>query len=89
MPGLSFVSFDIGEATLQQIPPILLMSYFSYGTAVEDSSQLYGISLYQPKVTELHMEGRLPFDARDIFAKLNIGYPNTPYLSQVSRRCLI
>ncbi|CAE6454639.1 unnamed protein product [Rhizoctonia solani] len=56
---------------------------YRYGTPSKDASPLYGISLYQPKVTELHMEGRRPFNARDLFAKANIEHPHTPYLSQV------
>ncbi|CAE6402069.1 unnamed protein product [Rhizoctonia solani] len=56
---------------------------YRYGTPLRDASQLYGISLYQPKVTELHMQGRRPFSARDIFAMANIEHPHTPYLSQV------
>ncbi|KAG8713980.1 hypothetical protein FRC11_010312 [Ceratobasidium sp. 423] len=59
---------------------------YRYGTPPGDASQLYGISLYQPKVTELHMQGRRPFNARDIFAMANIEHPHTPYLSQVGRR---
>ncbi|KAG9100680.1 hypothetical protein FRC06_003860 [Ceratobasidium sp. 370] len=47
------------------------------------SSQLYGISLYQPKVTELRTEGRRPFDPKGMFTKLQLEYPHTPYLSQV------
>ncbi|KAF8603748.1 hypothetical protein BDV93DRAFT_441738 [Ceratobasidium sp. AG-I] len=56
---------------------------YRYGAHAEQSSQLYGVSLYQPKVTELRMEGRRPFDARAIFAQLKLEYPHTPYLSQV------
>ncbi|CAE6441131.1 unnamed protein product [Rhizoctonia solani] len=56
---------------------------YRYGTPLRDASQLYGISLYQPKVAELHMQGRRPFSARDIFAMANIKHPHTPYLSQV------
>ncbi|KAH7335311.1 hypothetical protein B0J17DRAFT_669564 [Rhizoctonia solani] len=56
---------------------------YRYGTPLKDTSPLYGISLYQPKVTELHMQGRRPFNARDLFAKANIEHPHTPYLSQV------
>ncbi|CAE6410546.1 unnamed protein product [Rhizoctonia solani] len=56
---------------------------YRYGTPLSNTSQLYGISLYQPKVTELHMQGRRPFNAREIFTTANIEHPHTPYLSQV------
>ncbi|KAJ1306785.1 hypothetical protein OPQ81_007771 [Rhizoctonia solani] len=56
---------------------------YRYGAPAKDASQLYGISLYQPKVTELHTQGRRPFNARDMFAMANIEHPHTPYLSQV------
>ncbi|KAG8719876.1 hypothetical protein FRC08_001800 [Ceratobasidium sp. 394] len=56
---------------------------YRYDARNNQSSQLYGVSLYQPKVTELRMEGRRPFDPKDIFAKLQLEHAHTPYLSQV------
>ncbi|KAG8682956.1 hypothetical protein FRC09_016411 [Ceratobasidium sp. 395] len=56
---------------------------YRYDTRNNQSSQLYGVSLYQPKVTELRMEGRRMFDPKGIFSKLELEYPHTPYLSQV------
>ncbi|THU87871.1 hypothetical protein K435DRAFT_326494 [Dendrothele bispora CBS 962.96] len=42
---------------------------------------LFGISLYQPKNVELHMDGRKPFDPMDVLPK---DHPkNAPYLSQI------
>ncbi|KAF8757830.1 hypothetical protein RHS01_03288 [Rhizoctonia solani] len=56
---------------------------YRYGTPPKDGQQLYGISLYQPKVSELHMQGRRPFNASDVFVTASIEHPHTPYLSQV------
>ncbi|CCO28434.1 putative mitochondrial carrier C8C9,12c [Rhizoctonia solani AG-1 IB] len=56
---------------------------YRYGTPSKDTHQLYGISLYQPKVSELHMQGRRPFNASNIFVATSVGHPHTPYLSQV------
>jgi len=49
----------------------------------DKSPLLFGISLYQQKNLELHIEGRKPFDARRLFNTTGIAPPNTPYLSQV------
>ncbi|QRV88854.1 ATP-binding cassette sub-family A member 3 [Ceratobasidium sp. AG-Ba] len=56
---------------------------YRYNSANNHSSQLYGVSLYQPKVTELRMEGRRPFNPKNMFAELRFKHPHTPYLSQV------
>lgn len=47
------------------------------------SPQLFGISLYQQKNVELHLEGRRPFNARRLFSETQVSSPSTPYLSQI------
>ncbi|EPQ56436.1 hypothetical protein GLOTRDRAFT_128380 [Gloeophyllum trabeum ATCC 11539] len=56
--------------------------HYRYGKT-EDSSRLFGISLYQQKTVELRPEGRRPFNARSLFAREGLPYPETPYLSQI------
>ncbi|KZT59904.1 hypothetical protein CALCODRAFT_493177 [Calocera cornea HHB12733] len=56
---------------------------YRYGQARDESSRLFGISLYQTKHVELRPEGRRPFQAQTLFANSSIRYPHTPYLSQV------
>jgi hypothetical protein len=66
-------------------PPLHLDSdsHFRYGDRKNKSPRLFGISLYQQKNLELHIEGRRPFDARRLFNTTGIAAPNTPYLSQI------
>jgi hypothetical protein len=45
--------------------------------------RLFGISLYQQKNLELHIEGRRPFNARWLFNSTGVAPLNTPYLSQI------
>ncbi|KAK7460529.1 hypothetical protein VKT23_009250 [Stygiomarasmius scandens] len=55
------------------------LTLLSYGPKYHPS--LFGISLYQPKNTELHPDGRKPFDPLTV---LPLNHPqNAPYLSQV------
>jgi hypothetical protein len=56
---------------------------FRYGNINDRSPLLFGISLYQQKNLELHIEGRRAFDARWLFDITAIAAPNTPYLSQI------
>ncbi|KZP01694.1 hypothetical protein CALVIDRAFT_492262, partial [Calocera viscosa TUFC12733] len=56
---------------------------YRYGEGREDTSRLFGVSLYQAKHVELRPEGRRPFQAQALFANSSIRYPHTPYLSQV------
>ena len=48
----------------------------------ENAKRLFGVSLYQPKNLELRPEGRVRFDAHQMFAELGIP-PTMPYLSQI------
>lgn len=59
---------------------LLQYRYTASGRAL--SKRLFGISLYQPKNVELRPEGRMPFDAHNLFSDLSLPY-NSPYLSQV------
>ena len=45
--------------------------------------QMFGISLYQPKVIETRQEGRAFFNPRTVFAANEITEYTTPYLSQI------
>lgn len=47
-----------------------------------ESSRLFGISLYQQRNIELRPEGRQPFDAHKLFESLSLP-PTLPYLSQI------
>lgn len=44
---------------------------------------MYGISLYQQKNLELHLDGRKLFDARSLFESSGLPFSNTPFLSQI------
>lgn len=46
------------------------------------SSRLFGISLYQQRNIELRPDGRQPFDAHKLFESLSLP-PTLPYLSQI------
>ncbi|CAG8620834.1 hypothetical protein C2G38_2158135 [Gigaspora rosea] len=55
---------------------------YRYGTDRNLVSRMFGISLYNPQISELNMTGRQPFNATEILEDTK--YPNqTPYLSQV------
>ncbi|KAF6752980.1 hypothetical protein DFP72DRAFT_1069763 [Ephemerocybe angulata] len=56
---------------------------YRYDAQVDRSPNLFGISLYQQKNVELRPEGRIPFNARTLFAQEGFPVPSTPYLSQV------
>ncbi|KAJ7043442.1 hypothetical protein C8F04DRAFT_718749 [Mycena alexandri] len=56
---------------------------YRYGRARNETAQLFGISLYQQKNVELHLEGRKALNPRALFANNHFPYPSTPYLSQV------
>ncbi|KII87203.1 hypothetical protein PLICRDRAFT_247694 [Plicaturopsis crispa FD-325 SS-3] len=56
---------------------------YRYGALENRTPQLFGISLYQQKNLELHMDGRRAFNARTVFAKHDFPHPTTPYLSQI------
>ena len=55
---------------------------YRYGPAKSSSSWMFGVSLYQHKVAELHADGRHAFDASSILAEADIP-ATSPYLSQV------
>lgn len=57
--------------------------FLRYGGSSLSSSKLFGISLYQQKITELHPTGRQPFNARTLFRATSLADPSTPYLSQI------
>ncbi|KAF7308712.1 Succinate dehydrogenase [ubiquinone] iron-sulfur subunit, mitochondrial [Mycena chlorophos] len=61
----------------------LAILHYRYGEQRDSSRNLFGVSLYQQKNTELHPEGRKAFNARSLFAEHKIKNPATPYLSQV------
>jgi hypothetical protein len=54
-----------------------------YGDPRNRSPKLFGISLYQQKNIELRLDGRKPFDARELFFNSGVPHPSTPYLSQI------
>lgn len=54
-----------------------------YGQDQNRSAQMFGISLYQPKVIETRQEGRAFFNPRTVFASNDITEYTTPYLSQI------
>jgi len=54
-----------------------------YGEYQNRSAQMFGISLYQPKVIETRQEGRVFFNPRTVFAANDITEYTTPYLSQI------
>ncbi|KAH9945730.1 hypothetical protein B0H21DRAFT_693844, partial [Amylocystis lapponica] len=56
---------------------------YRYGAPQNNSSQLFGISLYQQKHLELRPSGRHAFSARRTFAAAGLPAPHTPYLSQI------
>ncbi|KZS94459.1 hypothetical protein SISNIDRAFT_503355 [Sistotremastrum niveocremeum HHB9708] len=56
---------------------------YRYGLDKNVSPRLFGISLYQQKTLELSLSGRRPFSARDLFSKLRLPDPGTPYVSQI------
>ncbi|KAH8832836.1 hypothetical protein DL96DRAFT_1583566 [Flagelloscypha sp. PMI_526] len=55
---------------------------YRYGSQKNIRPNLFGISLYQPKINELHAGGIKPPLPRTLFAQKGID-PNHPYLSQV------
>ena len=54
-----------------------------YGENQNRSAQMFGISLYQPKVIETRPEGREFFNPRTVFAANDMIEYTTPYLSQI------
>jgi hypothetical protein len=56
---------------------------YRYGDPSNGSPSLFGISFYQQKNVELPVEGRRPFNARNLFSESGISDPSTPYLSPV------
>ncbi|CAG8533709.1 10930_t:CDS:2 [Paraglomus occultum] len=55
---------------------------YRYGPGRSSSRRLYGISLYGPKTSELHWNGRRPFDPEAVLQ--HTSYPTrSPYLFQV------
>ncbi|PPQ63298.1 hypothetical protein CVT24_006743 [Panaeolus cyanescens] len=56
---------------------------YRYGTTMNRSPYLFGISLYQHKHMELRTQGRKAFNPRAFFRDAGLPFPNTPYLSQV------
>ncbi|KAF7309664.1 Succinate dehydrogenase [ubiquinone] iron-sulfur subunit, mitochondrial [Mycena indigotica] len=56
---------------------------YRYGEGHDRSKDMFGISLYHQKNTELHPDGRKPFNPRSLFEANHIQNPSTPYLSQV------
>jgi hypothetical protein len=84
-PGLSWPSSATGRGCIFFLngPRFSdLTDHSRYGTR-NKSPQLFGISLYQQKNLELHLEGRRSFDARRLFNSTGIAAVNTPYLSQI------
>ncbi|KAH9040431.1 hypothetical protein EDB85DRAFT_2173332 [Lactarius pseudohatsudake] len=61
----------------------LALLRYRYGGTKNKSPRLFGISLYQQKNNELHLEGRRPFDARRLFNSTGMAAENSPYLSQI------
>ncbi|KAI9459029.1 hypothetical protein F5148DRAFT_983589 [Russula earlei] len=61
----------------------LALLHYRYGNKKDKSPLLFGISLYQQKNLELHIEGRRSFNARWLFDTTDMAPPNTPYLSQI------
>ncbi|KAI0285783.1 hypothetical protein BGY98DRAFT_1130146 [Russula aff. rugulosa BPL654] len=61
----------------------LALLRYRYGDKEDKSPLLFGISLYQQKSLELHLEGRRPFNARGLFSTTGAAPPNSPYLSQI------
>ncbi|KAF9525974.1 hypothetical protein CPB83DRAFT_817814 [Crepidotus variabilis] len=56
---------------------------YRYGSESDKNPLMFGVSLYQQKHLELPLEGRRPFDPRQMFSAAGISFPATPYLSQV------
>ncbi|KAI0320871.1 hypothetical protein OF83DRAFT_1052265 [Amylostereum chailletii] len=56
---------------------------YRYGREKHQSQGLFGVSLYQQKNVELRPEGRIPFNARQLFSTAGLPHSNTPYLSQI------
>ncbi|RXW16621.1 hypothetical protein EST38_g9232 [Candolleomyces aberdarensis] len=56
---------------------------YRYDSPIDQSPNLFGVSLYQQKHVELRPEGRIPFNARSLFSSQGLPFPSTPYLSQV------
>jgi hypothetical protein len=84
MPGLSWPFSATGRIFSRNWPRFSVFTEHSrYGGARNKSPLLFGISLYQQKNLELHLEGRRPFDARRLFNSSGIAAVNTPYLSQI------
>ncbi|KAN0130912.1 hypothetical protein V8E53_011290 [Lactarius tabidus] len=84
MPGLSWPFSAIGRIFSRNWPRFSDFTEHSrYGGTRNKSPLLFGISLYQQKNLELHLEGRRPFDARRLFNSSGIAAVNTPYLSQI------
>lgn len=54
----------------------------SYGSQSNRDPRMFGISLYQQKINELHANGRKSFSSRSLFSQSSIN-PTTPYLSQI------
>jgi len=56
---------------------------YRYGSAKNREPSMFGISLYQQKNLELHLDGRKLFDARSLFESSGLPFASTPFLSQI------
>ncbi|KIY70289.1 hypothetical protein CYLTODRAFT_392250 [Cylindrobasidium torrendii FP15055 ss-10] len=60
----------------------MTLLHYRYSPTDDAISSMYGISLYQQKTVELHLSGRQPFSADELFSKNGFEY-SSPYLSQI------
>jgi hypothetical protein len=75
------------EDTVEVSPYFYIWAKFAilkyrYADFQDESKMMFGISLYSPPSTELHMEGRKPFTP-DEMVDLTLASPKSPYLLQI------